>query len=119
MQLPVTYAHIPGTADVSLQLRLTTLQSRDGRHGDNLAVSKGEVITGEDVSKEMRFKIIVGLGGKSVVERLSRESRLHGCSLLEGVIVLGERVGFTAGFSLFALGFTLLDNLLQCAKRIQ
>ena len=64
MQLAIGHPHVSGTADVSLQLRLTALQGRDSRNGNDLAVSKGEIVAGKDVAEEMSLQVIIRLGAK-------------------------------------------------------
>ena len=68
----------------------------------------------------MGFEVIVGLRGKLVVEGVATyEACLHSCSLLQGIVVLGQRVGLASLSGGQSGVFALFDDLLQLAQRIE
>ncbi len=89
------------------QLRFASGQRRDGTYRNDFAVGKTEVVTGEDVPKEVCLQVIVGCRDETIVERLSSQLCLDGCSLFQCIIIFGKRISLLTGIvvdpSLFPL----------------
>ena len=67
----------------------------------------------------MSLQIIIRRRDKAVMERLTGKARLDRRPLLQGIIVLRERIGIFTGIVLDSGVLALLKDSLQSAKRIQ
>ena len=70
-------AHIHGSTLVGSQLRVNAFEAAQCRYGHYLAVGRSQLVTSEDVAKEVNLQIVVILRTESVVECTPREFRLH------------------------------------------
>ena len=102
-----------------LQLRPASFERRQRAHGDEFALRVGQVVACEDVAEEVRLKVIVGSGGESVVERASRQFRLHLGALPQRVVALGQRVGVAALGVVDAAPLAPVEHALQRGEGVK
>ena len=67
----------------------------------------------------MGFEVIVCRRNKAIVERLSCQPGLYGCTLFQGIIIGRKRIGILAGIVLDSCSLAGGQNLLQGAQGIE
>ena len=64
-------AHVHGTLLVSGELWSNAFEATQGCYGNYLTIGSSELVTSEDITKEVRLQVVVVLRAEGIVERLS------------------------------------------------